>query len=96
MRWQAERLNARRRQKQQLQALAAAIDRGDAGYRRLRDSLDDFGARLAVVRRTLSTTPAGRPGGHAWKGDTAAVSTARRGSRRPHVMCVRVADGVAT
>ena len=60
-RWQAERLDARRRQKQQLHELAAAIDVGDAAYRRLRERLDDFGTRLAVVRLTLNTTPADRP-----------------------------------
>lgn len=58
---QSERLDADLRRKQELRDLAAAIDRGDAGYRRLCDRLDEFGAWLAVVRLTLSTTPAGRP-----------------------------------
>ena len=94
-RWRAERLDAKRRQKQQLRELAAAIDVGDAAYRRLRDRLDDFGTRLAVVRLTLSTTQAGHPAGHAPKDETDAVSTSRRSSRLPQVMSLRVADGVA-
>ena len=73
VRWQAERLDANRRRKQRLRELAAAIEIGDAAYRRLRDRLDDFGTRLAVVRLTLSTTPAGRPVGHASKAETEAV-----------------------
>jgi hypothetical protein len=95
-RWQAERLDAKRRQKQQLRELAAAIDVGDAAYRQLRDRLDDFGIRLAVVRLTLSTTPAGPPVGHAPKDETEAVSTSRRSSRQPQVMSLRVVDGVAS
>ena len=94
-RWQAERLDARRRQKQQLRELAAAIDVGDAAYRRLRDRLDDFGTRLAVVRLTLSTTPTGRPVGHASKEENESVSTSRRSSRQPQVTSLRVAQGVA-
>ena len=94
-RWQAERHDAKRRQKQHLRELAAAIETGDAAYRRLCDRLDDFGTRLAVVRRTLSTTPAGRPVGHASKDETEAVSASRRSSRQPQAMSLRVADGVA-
>ena len=94
-RWQAERLDAKRRQKQQLRGLAAAIDVGDAAYRRLRDRLDDFGTRLAVVRLTLSATPAGRPVEHASKTEAEAVFTLRRSSRQPQVTSLRVAKGVA-
>jgi len=94
-RWRAERLDAKRRQKQQMRELAAAIDAGDAAYRRLRDRLDDFSIRLAAVRRTLVTTPAGRPVGHASKHETEAASTSRRSSRQSQVMSLRVADGVA-
>jgi len=94
-RWQAERHDAKRRQKQHLRELAATIETGDAAYRRLRDRLDDFGTRLAVVRRTLSTTPAGRPVGNLSKDETAAVSTSRRSSRQPQAISLRVADGVA-
>ena len=94
-RWQAERLDANRREKQQLRELAAAIDVGDAAYRRLRDRLDDFGTRLAVVRLTLSTTPAGRPVGHASTDESVAVSTSRRSPRQPQVVSLRVAGGVA-
>jgi hypothetical protein len=36
-----------------------------------------------VVRLTLSTTPAGRPVGHASKHKTEAVSISRRSSRQP-------------
>jgi len=58
---QAERLDAKRRQEQQLRELVAAIAVGEAAYRRLCDRLDEFDARLATVRRTLGTTPADRP-----------------------------------
>ena len=94
-RWQAERLDAKRRQKQQLRELAAAIDVGDAAYRRLRDRLDDFGTRLAVVRLTLCATPAGRPVEHASNTENEAVSTSRRSSRQPQVTSLRVAERVA-
>jgi len=62
---QAERLDARRRQERHLRELVAAIEAGDAAYRRLCDRLAAFDARLAVVQRTLSTTPAARPVAHA-------------------------------
>jgi len=94
-RWRAERLDANRRQKEQARELAAAIDVGDAAYRRLRQRLDDFATRLAVVRLTLSATPGGRAGGHASKDETGAVSTSRRSSRQPQLKSFRVADGVA-
>ena len=84
-RWWAERLDANRRQKQQAGELAAAIDDGDAAYRRLRERLDDFGTRLAVVRLTLSATPARRAGGHA-SNDEADPAVLPGGGRRraPH------------
>ena len=53
-RWQSDRLDAERRRKQALSELAAAIEVGDAAYRRLRERLDDFSTRLALVRLTLS------------------------------------------
>ena len=56
---------AERRQAQLLRELAAAIDVGDAAYRRLCDRLDDFGNRLTVVRLALCPTAAGRPAVHA-------------------------------
>ena len=94
-RWQAERLDAERRRKRQLRELAAAIDVGDAAYRRLYDRLDDFGTRLVKVRLTLSTAPAGGPVRHASREETQAVATSRRSARRPQAMSWRVADGVA-
>jgi hypothetical protein len=94
-RWRAERLDANRRQKRQARELAAAIDVGDAAYRRLRQRLDDFGTRLAVVRLTLSASPAGHAGGHASKDETEAVSTSRRSPRQPQLKSLRLADGVA-
>ena len=94
-RWQAERLDAKRRQKQALRELAAAIDVGDAAYRRLCDRLDEFGARLALVRLTLDTAPTGRPVRHASKDESMAVCTSRRSPRQPQIVSLRVADGVA-
>jgi hypothetical protein len=94
-RWQAERLDAQRRQKQHLRELAAAIETGDAAYRQLCDRLDDFGTRLAVVRRRLSTSPAGRPVGAASSDGIEAVSRTRRSSRQPQVLSLRAADGLA-
>ena len=94
-RWQAERRDAERRQRQQLRELTAAIDVGDAAYRRLYDRLDDFGTRLVKVRLTLSTAPAGGPVRPASREETEAVSTSRRSSRQPQAMSWRVADGVA-
>jgi hypothetical protein len=44
--------------------LAAAIDVGDADYRRLRQALDDYGTRLEAVRARLVPAPRlvlGRP-----------------------------------
>jgi hypothetical protein len=49
-RWQRERAEARAHNRHAASELAAAIDVGDAGYRRLRRRLDDFGTRLEVVR----------------------------------------------
>ena len=94
-RWQSERLHAAKRAKQDMRDLAVAIELGDAGYRRLCYRLDDFGTRLAVVRLTLSKTPAGRPASPASKDETEAVSTSTRRSRQPQAMPLRVADGVA-
>jgi hypothetical protein len=45
-----ERVEARAHAQHAARDLAAAIDVGDAGYRRLRRRLDDFGTRLEVVR----------------------------------------------
>ena len=42
-----------------MRELAAAIEVGDAGYRRLGSRLDDFGTRLTVVRLRLVPVPAG-------------------------------------
>lgn len=75
--------------------LAVVIELGDAGYRRLCSRLDDFGTRLAVVRLTLSNTPARRPASPASKDETEPVSTSRRRSRQPQALPLRVADGVA-
>jgi hypothetical protein len=58
---QAERLEAKRRRAQHLRELVAAIEVGEAAYRRLCDRLDDFDERLKAVRRTLNATPADRP-----------------------------------
>ena len=56
-RWQAERLDAERRQARRLRELDAAIAAGDTTYHRLSDRLEDFGARLAGVRVALSAAP---------------------------------------
>ena len=81
---QAERLDARRRQEQHLRELVAAISAGDVAYRRLCDRLDDFDARLAVVRRTLSTTPAARPVARTAKDRTEAFVVDRSCLRATH------------
>jgi hypothetical protein len=94
-RWQAERLDAEWRQEQHLRELAAAIDVGDAAYRRLCERLDDFDTRLAAARRTLSATPAGRPGARAPKDGAEAATASRHRPGQPQVMSVRVADGIA-
>ena len=75
--------------------LAAAIEFGHAGYRRLRCRVDDFGTWLAAVRLRLSKAPAGRSASPASKDETVAVSTSARRSRQPRAMPLRVADGGA-
>jgi hypothetical protein len=75
--------------------LAAAIEFGDAGYRRLCRRLDCFGTWLAVVRLRLSTARAGRSASLASKDETVAVSTSARRSRQPRAMPLRIADGGA-
>ena len=57
---------------------------GDVAYRRLCDRLDDFDARLAAVRRTLSTTPAARPVAHTAKDRTEAFVVDRSCLRATH------------
>lgn len=52
-RWQRERTKAHARSVHSTQDLATAIAVGDAGYRRLRQRLDDFGTRLAAVDHAL-------------------------------------------
>ena len=59
-RWQRERAADGRRARRLADELAGAIEVGDAGYRRLDRRLDDYGARLAVVRLRLYRTPASR------------------------------------
>jgi hypothetical protein len=92
----AQRLDAERRRRQELRELAAAIDRGDAAHRRLCERLDEFGARLAVVRLTLSTMPVGGPPRIPASAEVAAVATARRRSRQREAMRLRTADGAAS
>lgn len=63
-RWQHERAEARSRATDATRELAAAIDVGDADYRRLRQGLDDYGTRLEAVRARLVPAPRlvlGRP-----------------------------------
>jgi hypothetical protein len=48
-RWRHERVEGHARTERSARALAAAIDDGDARYRRLRGRLDDFGIRVAAV-----------------------------------------------
>jgi hypothetical protein len=55
-RWRHERAEADAHAKQLSHELDDAIDAGDAGLRRLRHRLDDYGSRLAGVRRTLCAT----------------------------------------
>jgi hypothetical protein len=63
-RWQRERVEVRSRSKDVARELAAAIDAGEDGYRRLRQDLDDYGTRLEAVRVRLVPAPRlvlGRP-----------------------------------
>jgi len=63
-RWQRERAEARSRTKDVTRELANAIDAGEAGYRRLRQDLEDYGTRLDAVRVRLVPAPRrllGRP-----------------------------------
>ena len=52
-RWTRERAEASKRARTLTRELAAAIDIGDANWRQLHDRLDEYGARLAVVRLRL-------------------------------------------
>jgi hypothetical protein len=52
-----ERTEARSRTKKVTRELAATIDAGEAGYRRLRQDLDDYGTRLDAVRVRLVPAP---------------------------------------
>jgi hypothetical protein len=61
-RWQRERAEARNRAEDATRDLAAAIDAGDAGYRRLRHGLDDYSTRLEAVRVRLVHAPRLAPG----------------------------------
>jgi hypothetical protein len=56
-RWQRERAEARSRTKDGTRELAAAIDAGEAGYRRLRRDLLDYGTSLDAVRARLVPAP---------------------------------------
>jgi hypothetical protein len=55
-----ERAEARTNAEQEARELAAAIEAGDAGYRRLCRRLDDFGARVEAVRARQAASPAHR------------------------------------
>jgi hypothetical protein len=52
-RWRRERADSRSRANRSTRALAAAIDVGDARYRRLCRRLDDYGTRLGAARVKL-------------------------------------------
>lgn len=54
---QRERAEARSRTKDVTRELEDAIEAGDAGYRRLRRKLDDYGTRLEAVRVRLVPAP---------------------------------------
>jgi hypothetical protein len=56
-RWQRERAGARDRSKQVTLELTAAIDVGDAAYRRLWLRLDEYGTRLDAVHARLYRNP---------------------------------------
>jgi hypothetical protein len=56
-RWQRERAGARDRTTQVTLELTAAIDVGDAAYRRLRLRLDEYGTRLDAVHARLYRDP---------------------------------------
>ena len=56
-RWQRERVGARDRTRQVTLELTAAIDVGDAAYRRLRLRLDKYGTRLDAVHARLYRDP---------------------------------------
>jgi hypothetical protein len=56
-RWLCERAEARDRARQVTRELTAAIDLGNAGYRRLRLRLDAYGARLDAVHARLYRDP---------------------------------------
>jgi hypothetical protein len=52
-----ERTEARRRTKDATRELTVAVDAGEAGYRRLRRELEDYGSRLEAVRSRLAPGP---------------------------------------
>jgi hypothetical protein len=56
-RWTRERIEARGRTKDATRELAAAMDAGETGYRRLRQGLDAYGTRLEAVQVRLVQAP---------------------------------------